>query len=228
MKGKEEGVRMAGPDAALEAWSLSSDVQDRPSVCGTSSVTRAFVLDGALTSEFTDVCFAHRFVMSMFPQSSHDAARAAMGILFRVSDDRQAVVVRSTVAPERERSGCRLLGQLTEPSLVVGGHYHFELLAAPTKCRYSDRRSVALEEARWLGWLEKHLPGCTILDVASEDRGELRGLDSRGRGVVAYHAARFIGIIRCDAVPPLAACLENGVGKGRAYGLGLMVVRAVQ
>lgn len=228
MKGKEEGVQMVEPDAAVEAWGLSSDVQDRPLVCGTSSVTRAFVLDGALASKFTDVCFAHRFVMSMFPQSSQDSARAAMGILFRVSDDRQAVVVRSTAAPERERSGCRLLGPLTEPSLVVGGHYQFELLAAPTKCRYSDRRSVALEEAGWLGWLEKHLPGCTLLDAASEDRDEMRGLDSRGRGVIAYRAARFTGIIRCDAVEPLAACLENGVGKGRAYGLGLMLVRSVQ
>lgn len=191
------------------------------------SLTYVFGVAGATGDKLRDAYYAHRLVMAMFPDVETGQARASMGVLFRVTDDRKGLVVRGTVAPSRSVEGCRMLGLLKEPAVRLGGVHSFELLAAPTKRQDRDGQLSFLKAAQWPEWLDRHLLGAEVLDVACEDRGEVRGFDLRRRGVVSYPSVRFTGLLRCDSVEGLQGVLAHGVGRGRSYGLGLLLLRAV-
>lgn len=99
----------------------------------------------------------HTVIMRAFPRADDEAARAALGVLFRVEEERRAgevrVLVQSNVPPEWsiEAPGVRIDRPVPLDTLVAtianGRRYRFRLRANPTR-RVHRRATLGPDPAR--------------------------------------------------------------------------------
>jgi|tagenome__1003787_1003787.scaffolds.fasta_scaffold20969927_3 CRISPR system Cascade subunit CasE len=165
----------------------------------------------------------HQAVMSLFrPDLPGDqrARRAGSDILYRLDDERQRLLVQATTTPQRTDHGIRLttLDGLLD-RLAKGQRVRFtaDLNAVRCQARTGRRLPVPAHElAEWV--LERLTPAL--------DKAELLDapVQTRYRGRVPLVVARVTGTATITDRDALAQKLRVGVGRGRAYGCGLLTV----
>lgn len=99
--------------------------------------------------------------------------------------------------------------------------YRFRLRANPTVCRNGKRLGLVGEEAQ-LVWLQKQGPryGFRVdssLLIASEVMTAFKG----GK-LVTLRTATYDGVLECLNTELLESALLQGIGRGKAFGLGLL------
>jgi CRISPR system Cascade subunit CasE len=178
----------------------------------------------------------HRLLMRAFPPDI--GGRAGAGLLHRVEAD--DVVLAQYCSPADWRG---LGGALTRVEVrdVEGAH---EALRAGQRLRFllhanatfdavvdGSRRRTAIRDAdRQLEWLLRKLSaaGCRPhevdgrLQVVVGDTWRQRG--GRGRSMTTHQGVVFSGALVVDDPDRLRDALRRGVGRGRAYGFGLLTV----
>jgi len=97
----------------------------------------------------------------------------------------------------------------------------FRLYANPTVSRYGKRHGLYRQEEQ-LGWLSARLEsaGAKPLRVIVSRRGKLR-IPKNGQ-VAVLAVGQFDGVLRVDDSDLLLHALRNGIGHGKAFGLGLL------
>lgn len=188
----------------------------------------------------------HAAVMSAFPPSDGESEGR---VLWRVDryPDRMALFVLSPDEPDMSdlvlqagwQSGemwqTRPYGPLLG-SLEIGQRWAFRLMANPT---YSGRRegwadtkprghTTVKQQEQWL--LDRCARwGISVPDGPADSR-ELRISDRhtvrfrRGNGQVVLATATFEGLLEIDDADALRRVLTDGVGRGKAYGCGLLTL----
>lgn len=176
----------------------------------------------------------HRHVTGLFGTD-----RKSAEILYRLRQERgrNAVYLYSAcpVDPSRLLPGMTLTGSrdLTDwvSALTVGQLWQFDLLAAPMKKvsaegkKNSQRRILRTEEER-LQWLARKAEqsGFRILSVRELEyvRQSGRRAGSQAMYLDAYHYTGSLEIVDAD---DFRRALAQGIGSGRAYGLGMLLLR---
>lgn len=168
----------------------------------------------------------HRAVMSLFRPDLPGAPgeqRAAGSILYRLEDEHPHLLVQSVIPPERADHGIRLttldglLGQLS-----TGHHVRFtaDLNAVRCQARTGRRLPVPADE----------LPEWVNIRLAPALR-EVELLDTRfvtrSAGRVPLVVARVTGVATVADRGSLIEKMRSGVGRGKAYGCGLLTVLPV-
>lgn len=179
------------------------------------------------TSLPDDAWVLHRSVMAMFPQAAAPA-RATMAVLFRrlvAARTGEALLVRSAVPPAAPMVGCTLAGAFPDPELVAGQGYRFEVVAAPTMRKTTTRQVVPLPPELWEHWLARHLPACELTEVGAVPEEPVRGYDRNRHAAIWHPAVRFTGSLQATDAGTLAQLLREGIGRGKAFGLGMLMVR---
>ena len=177
------------------------------------------------TSLPDDAWVLHRSVMAMFPRATAPA-RATMAILFRRLAARtgEALLVRSAVPPVAPMTGCTLAGAFPDPDVTEGEEYRFEVVASPTMRKATTHQVVPLPPELWEHWLARHLEPCEILEVEATPEEPVRGYDRNRHGTIFHPAVRFAGRLQVTDAGALDRLLREGVGRGKAYGLGMLAV----
>lgn len=172
-----------------------------------------------------DAWVLHRSVMAMFPQAAAPA-RATMAVLFRriVTRTGEALLVRSGVPPVAPLSGCTMAGTFPDPEIVAGQECRFELVASPTMRKSATRQVLPLPPDLWEHWLARHLEPCEIVEVEATPEEPVRGYDRNRRAVISHPAVRYSGRLLVTDAGALERLLREGLGRGQAYGLGMLVV----
>lgn len=195
--------------------------------------------------DLRDAVAMHRRVMSLFPELPQlGSVRSHFGILHRVEQaERQAVLmVQSGTAAALERlpggyvvnSASRNIEPLLD-ALVQGRRLHYRCDGNPvrrptrtTRELYNLPSVVALHGRHADDWWHRRadLAGLKVhthlshpLDVAVGRRG--KGSDAQK---VRHHRVRFEGTAEIVDPDALRAAMTRGVGKGRAYGCGLLTI----
>lgn len=176
-------------------------------------------------SDWDDAVELHRIVMSMFPNNlpvtyGRDQ-RATAGILFRVDEthDGPKILVQSKIEPARLPAGAQSRESAAPTGLSAGGHVRLRLAANVAVRRTAGRHRRSSPAPNVQRWLESRLD-CAV--------GDLEILDISTR-ILAQKAAP-LAITTVDAiatvqnVEALIGLLENGVGRGKAYGCGLLSI----
>ena len=178
------------------------------------------------TSLPDDAWVLHRSVMAMFPQAAAPP-RATMAVLFRRVAARtgEALLVRSAVPPVAPMAGCTLAGAFPNPELIADQEYRFEVVAAPTMRVAATRQVTPLPPELWEHWLARHLPACELTDVEAVPEEPVRGYDRNRHAVIWHPAVRFTGSLQATDAGTLAQLLREGIGRGKAFGLGMLMVR---
>lgn len=175
------------------------------------------------------------------PERLH-AAAAAIGhagegrVLHRLDDDGTLWLV-SPATPDPDDIRARLDADAIDSTgydrflerLAPGRIHRFEIECNPTASRRPEpgvptRRVPLTGREDRLAWLERTLAahGMTVLNA---DTGEGRTLDfAHHGGRVRLTAVPAAGVLRIDDPKAAADALRRGVGRGRAYGMGLLLL----
>lgn len=142
------------------------------------------------------------------------------------------LLVQSLVPPDWERVTGRHRGYFLEygskalapvDGLRVGQRLRFRLEANPTVTRDGKRHGL-LGAGNQLGWLARQGARCGFgvegAVVTREDRLLLRKHDRSQR--IVLHAVLFDGYLTVREPTTLAQTLAQGIGHGKALGLGLL------
>jgi len=188
-----------------------------------------------------------------FARAFGDSQEAAR-VLFRVdeSEGRIIALVQSQIEPEWSTLAagyCRYepAVKAIDPTPPVDGIWAFRLRANPTKAdsslrvekRNRGKRVGIYREEERLAWIERQAEraGFRILQVNIHDEGRsvpkrrddgqqyfLMQVQSREKNA-SFSAAQFDGLLQVVDTQKLKEALENGIGRGKAFGFGLLSLR---
>ena len=191
----------------------------------------------------------HQTVMSAFPPLDGQAARAQLGVLFRVDHEagtgRTVVLVQSKTEPDWSRlpEGYTLgapvgksvgmqYGQIREGRIL-----RFRLLGNPTRKidtksgpngeKRNGHRVELFREADQLAWLERKALDAGFQPVEVQIVGKGSALEAKGRhpaGDLVLKGVVFEGRLQVRDQARFIETLERGVGPGKAYGFGLLSI----
>lgn len=141
--------------------------------------------------------------------------------------DRRTLVVSAQRRPIEHRAVARV-EDISSSALARGDIVRGALRASPTWAKPSPggrgKVQPILDHARQVAWLERKLAsaGLAVVDLDVIGTGVVRG--TKGRGTVTHNCveARFKAEV-VDA-ERLAEARARGIGRGKAYGLGLLLV----
>lgn len=186
----------------------------------------------------------HQLLWTLWGQRP-DAAR---DFLFRRRDGADAAFyVLSRLQPESHGHGFIVESRPYQPALRAGDRLAFELRANPVVSRWSEsgkqvrhdvvkdamKRSAAsaqrmeMERQAGIGWLRSRAEGAGFgFDDAEVRTGAYRQeVILRGDRDIRYSTLDFSGCLTVTDPERLGAVLHSGIGKARAFGCGLMLVR---
>lgn len=197
----------------------------------------------------------HRTLMSVFPETGRNDARATFGLLHRLDvDPRSGSVIvnaQSQVAVDWTALPQGYLKSVPENPLVkeIGsiygriqsGHvFQFRLRANPTKSELPEakagvrgRRIPIIDPDEQIEWLRRQAErnGFELLSspknpdhplVEAVPEGPVRFRKSRTDRAVTLQSVNFRGFLRVTDAGRFRAALAEGIGRGRAYGFGLL------
>ena len=163
----------------------------------------------------------HRLVMGLFGTD-----RKSSHVLYRLRDQDRALSLYLYSDGERDLSDW--LSQM-EAGQIRG----FDLLAAPTKKvptetgRNSQRRILRTEEER-LAWLTRkgEQNGFRLLTCRELENKRKQGYHTTSNGGRMYLAGyHYQGTLQISDPVRFRHALQEGIGSGRAYGLGMLLPR---
>lgn len=195
----------------------------------------------------TDPQAMHAAVRASFPPDLDDSTAR---VLWR-ADKRQHDHVLYIVGPEKP-TGNHLVEQAgweTRPAesadyqhfldtLMIGQHWHFELVANPTYSEFEKgkrgkvRAHVSAEHQ--LNWLHKKATQAGFeVDTAAiterwTDHFHRSKQDGKNSRPVRIAKARFTGTLRVTDAAKLRTALTQGIGRARGYGCGLLTLAPVR
>lgn len=185
----------------------------------------------------TDCQQMHRSIMRLFHCSRQDGK-----VLYRFNPQKRLVYILSERMPDLEDmpAGMKFGGQKDmeawENNLTVGQCFRFDLLAAPMKkvaekgIKNSRRRFLRTPEAR-LDWLlrKAEQAGFSLLQVQENTDMPIFGKHADDNGGKFYsHAVSYQGILKVEDIEKFSMAWRNGIGSGRAYGQGLLLLVAME
>lgn len=201
-------------------------------------------------SDIQDCQALHRRLMNAFETVLSSEARKALGVLYHLDVKenplRIILLVQSAVPPDwccLPDAYCLVngIGQKDVSVLLDRLHeqdrYRFQLYANPTKkvggslkeermtgTKTHSKRVLlpAEEQIPWLGRQgEKfgfHLLGDPIIIKSSSVYGHKRDQS----GTMRHEGILFSGVLQVTDVGRFSSCIRDGIGAGKAYGLGML------
>lgn len=178
----------------------------------------------------------HRSITRLF-----HCARKDGNILYRFNPDKMDVYVLSEQAPDLQDipKGMKPQGQKDmsawEAQLAEGQQYRFNLLAAPMKkvaeegIKNSRRRFLRSPEER-MEWLARKAEqaGFVVTEAQETNASTSYGKHAEDTGGAFYlRGVCYQGVLQVSDAEKFRAAWKNGVGSGRAYGQGLLLLTKI-
>lgn len=197
------------------------------------------LLDPSVQRAMRDVNDMHRNLMRAFGQIDSDTPRAAESFIYSLVNynDRPAVYVLSVSKPDWSR--VRGYEPVDEPrditplknKLKAGGLFGFRLFASPTKKTSREGRLSARvflrsgEERR--AWFERRAKAAGFSVLSLSENGETRVHGSKNGCPIDYTGVVFSGVLRIEDEESFWKAYCGGIGPGKAYGLGMLMIRRI-
>ncbi|MFC9457108.1 type I-E CRISPR-associated protein Cas6/Cse3/CasE [Streptomyces sp. NPDC056983] len=182
----------------------------------------------------------HHRIMMLFPDGLGSEARQQTGALFRLDETPHghAVLVQSTIAPDATRLDpaygqvqSKSLGPLLH-KLEQGMRVQYRLTANATRklghntTAGRPRQVVPLHGADAEDWWERQAAtsGLTLSSVSSARLDDARGERASDKRSITHARTRFDGTALITDPDALITRLATGIGRGKAYGCGLLSI----
>lgn len=191
-----------------------------------------------------DAVGLHRRLMSLFPDGAGPDPRASLGVLHRVEDSPTGpyILMQSAHRPDLSRlpdtygtTAVRDLSPLIT-ALPTGATVHFRCVASPvrkpgatTRALYNLPAVVPLTGSHADQWWirQADTTGLKVLTLHSQPLDTatgIRGKHGTGQQRIRHARTRFDGTAAVIDPDQLRTKLTDGIGRGKAYGCGLLTI----
>ena len=175
----------------------------------------------------------HRFITGFFGTD-----RRSSQILYRTNlvQNKLCIYLYAQSPAEHIPGNCKVQQRNVTSwleSMEIGQLWSFDLIAAPTKKvalegkKNSQRRILRLPQERQ-EWLERHAEqnGFAILQAQELEQLHICGRHNVDkRGVMCHDAYHYQGILQITDGEAFRRAMQTGIGSGKAYGFGMMMVK---
>ncbi|WP_370422409.1 type I-E CRISPR-associated protein Cas6/Cse3/CasE [Streptomyces sp. QH1-20] len=187
----------------------------------------------------------HHRLMMLFPDGSGERARQQMGVLFRLEDATSRgsraphVLLQSQVRPDLDRlpagyghADTRELTPLLD-ALHDGLTVHYRIAASavrksgPTTRAAGAKPVITLTGADADQWWQRQAEekaGLKLASVHATPLDAARGERSKDKSRIRHTRTRFEGTAVITDAHTLRTTLLTGIGRGKAYGCGLLSI----
>lgn len=189
----------------------------------------------------TDLSNAHKLhqrIMQGFPDEEPDRPRENWHILFRQEPDSDVVLVQSEIEPDWSKlpegylSDCAVKSVEFSPAQLGSGQLlQFRLKANPSKRDQKTRKTIGLfRQADQLAWLERQASRCgfKLHGVNVIPSPNVFGRKGKGAAPIKITTALYQGILEVTEPSQFQQMLQQGIGRGKSYGCGLLSIARVQ
>lgn len=188
--------------------------------------------DRKVRHDLSNIHNLHRSIMQAFPDEKREKARADWKVLFRLEPDSNILLVQSELKPDWNKLPSSYSSQQQcKPFQPVVSQFpidqllRFRLKANPSKRDKETRKTVGLyyqpdQEAWFQRQAAQHgfsVEGLDIIPAAN-----LWGAKEKGQSPIKIHTALFQGILKVQDPALLVTAIQQGIGRGRSYGCGLL------
>jgi len=185
------------------------------------------VLDAKLLKNPYEI---HRFLWRLFPGMSEDTRSFLYRVFYGKDNEPLRILMQSEYEPSATENikGCVLLRtKVFNPVLKEKDRLHFVLCANPTKQLLKERCRVPLiDDEQLIVWLKNKLKDAAGLENAEiVDKRNLYFRKDGKAGKIA--TVTYSGQLCVNDPESMRAILEQGIGRAKAFGCGLMLVRRV-
>jgi CRISPR system Cascade subunit CasE len=183
--------------------------------------------DRAVQADLSNAHKLHQRMMQAFPDEQRDRPRADWNILFRQELDDAVVLVQSKIEPDWSKLPLRYLVN----QFSAGRVFQFRLRANPSKRDNQSRKTIGLfHRPDQLAWLERQAERCGFqlhgVDVVPSPN--VYGLKGNGSSPIQISTALYQGVLEVKDPLPLLTALQQGIGRGKSYGCGLLSIARLQ
>lgn len=181
----------------------------------------------------TDCQKMHRFVTGLF-----GTARQASQILYRTNlvQNKLSIYLYAQIRAEHVPEYCDVQQRdITSwlDNMTAGQLWNFDLIASPSKKvgaqgRKNSQRRILREPSERRSWLERKAEqsGFAILCAEELEQIHVSGRHKADNGGVMYHDAyHYRGTLQITDADTFRTALQSGIGSGKAYGFGMMMVK---
>ncbi|MER3435877.1 MAG: type I-E CRISPR-associated protein Cas6/Cse3/CasE [Leptolyngbya sp. ERB_1_1] len=206
------------------------------------------VLNGRDRTVQADLSNAHKLhqrIMQAFPdeQREHSVERSYRprddwNILFRQEVENDVVLVQSEIEPDWSKLPPRYLvnqavkaWDLEATQFSAGRVFRFRLRANPSKRDNQTRKTIGLfHRPDQLAWLGRQAKRCGFqphgVDVIPSPN--IYGFKGDGSSAIRISTALYQGILEVTDPLPLLTAIQQGIGRGKSYGCGLLSIARFQ
>lgn len=204
------------------------------------------VLNGSNRLVQKDLSNAHKLhqqIMHAFPDEQRETSRNDWNILFRQEPDSEVVLVQSALEPNWSNLPPQYLSDRVELPLAVkpfalsveqlmaGRILQFRLRANPSKRDNQTRKTIGLfRAADQLAWLERqagrcgfHLQGVDVIPSPN-----VFGQKGDKSAPIRISTALYQGVLEVTDPEVFLNAVQQGIGRGKSYGCGLLSIARVQ
>jgi CRISPR system Cascade subunit CasE len=191
--------------------------------------------DRVVQGDLSNAHALHQRIMQAFPDEQQENPRAHWNVLFRQEPNSSIVLVQSSVEPNwTHLSNCYLIqppnlasvdfaASRLEPRRVL----QFRLKANPSKRDKQSRKLIGMfHQTDQIAWLERQANqhGFKLLGVDVIPTPNVFGVKEEGKAPIRILTVMYQGILEIADSALFINAMQQGIGRGRSYGCGLLSV----
>jgi CRISPR system Cascade subunit CasE len=195
--------------------------------------------DRTVQRDLSNAHTLHQRIMQAFPDEKLDHARADWNVLFRQEPDSEVILVQSHLEPNWTHLPPGYLSDRTDKPLHVkpfdlevsqlppGRILQFRLKANPSKRDKATGKTIGLfRQADQLTWLARQAERCgfTVHGVDVIPTPDVFGNKAKGTAPIRIFTVLYQGILQVTEASLLLTALQQGIGRGKSYGCGLLSI----
>ncbi len=193
--------------------------------------------DRSVQHDLSNAHALHQRIMQAFPDEPIEQPRCNWNILFRQEPDGDVILVQSSIEPTWVHLPPRYLNTRVENPLDVkpfdlqtsqlepGRMFQFRLKANPSKRDKQSRKLIGLfHQTDQIAWLERQASqhGFKLLGVDVIPTPNVFGVKEKGKAPIQILTVMYQGILEITNSALFINAVQQGIGRGRSYGCGLL------
>jgi CRISPR system Cascade subunit CasE len=194
--------------------------------------------DHKVRHDLSNIHNLHRSIMQAFPDieplpdEEQKQVRADWQILFRLEPDSNILLVQSELEPDWGKLSpsyfCQQQCKLFQPEVSqfpVDRLLQFRLKANPSKRDKETKKTLGLyfqpDQVEWLH-RQGNRHGFKVEAIDTIPMPNLWGSKGKGQQSIKVHTVLFQGILKVTDSSLLVSAIQQGIGRGKSYGCGLL------
>lgn len=191
--------------------------------------------DRTVQRDLSNAHALHRRIMQAFPDEQRENPRSDWNVLFRQEPDSNIVLVQSGIEPNWTNLSTSYLIQppnftaidFATSRIEPGRVLQFRLKANPSKRDKQSRKLIGMfDQADQIAWLERQADqhGFKLLGVDVIPTPNVFGMKEKGKAPIRLLTVMYQGILQITDSSRFINAMQQGIGRGRSYGCGLLSI----